>query len=474
MSWYARSWFGAGAALLTGGLFAASLDVGPAGPLALIAPIPLLVYALSARRAWSVALAAVTARALSLGGVVYVYDQLPVVALLAFVGVYSLIYAAIVLSSRWVARTAPAGLAVVSYPLLLVAAEFLFGLVSPHGSFGAMGYSLVDILPLLQVASIGGVAALTFCVALVPMTVAVCLARPETWRAALVYGGVPLVMACLFGALRMLQPAETQARVALVGIDAFEARAYRDEPQGVETAEAFAAQVSGLAPAHAEYIVLPEKQLGGARRADAEGGLLASAAANASATVIAGFDEVLPDGSRVNSAQVLVPGQAVQRYLKRRMIPGLELGYTAGAGPMVTGTRGVAICKDMDFPNMIRQYGERGVQLLLVPAWDFVLDGRMHSRMALVRGVENGFALARAAAAGRLTASDRYGRVIAEATTSRAAPVTVVADLGLRGGGTGYTRFGDLFAWLCVAGVAVLLGRRTWDTHGVARVDRSA
>ena len=190
--------------------------------------------------------------------------------------------------------------------------------------------------------------------------------------------------------------------------------------------------------------------------------------------MVAGFDEVLPDGSRVNSAQVLVPGQGVQRYLKRRMIPGLELGYTAGAGPMVMGTRGVAICKDLDFPNMIRQYGEQGVQLLLVPAWDFVLDGRLHSRMALVRGVENGFAIARAAAAGRLTASDRYGRVIAEAITSRAAPVTLVADLGLRGGGTGYTRCGDLFAWLSVAGAAILLGlrrRRTRRSPSVARAE---
>jgi len=87
---------------------------------------------------------------------------------------------------------------------------------------------------------------------------------------------------------------------------------------------------------------------------------------------------------------------------------------------------------------------------MLVPAWDFVKDARMHSRMALVRGVENGFAIARAAAGGNLTASDRYGRVIAEATTSRERPVSVSTELGLRGGGTLYTRVGDAFAWLCV------------------------
>ena len=474
MSWHANPWFGAMAALVTGGLFAVSLDVGPVGPLALLAPVPLLIYALSAPRAWSVALAAAVARVVSLGGVVYVYDELPLVALLAFIAMFALLYAAIVLTTRWLARTAPAGIAVFSYPLLLVSAEFLFGLISPHGSFGAMGYSLVDLVPLLQIASLGGVAALTFCAALVPMTVAVALTRPRIWRVAAIYGAVPILLVLAFGAVRLAQPYESRARVALVGIDAYEARAYRGEAQGIETAQAFAAQLRQLAPARADYIVLPEKQLGGARRAEAETVLLAAAHAQAASTVVAGFDEVLPDGSRVNSAQVLVPGQGVQRYLKRRMIPGLELGYTAGAGPMVMGTRGVAICKDLDFPNMIRQYGEQGVQLLLVPAWDFVLDGRLHSRMALVRGVENGFAIARAAAAGRLTASDRYGRVIAEAITSRAAPVILVADLGLRGGGTGYTRCGDLFAWLSVAGAAILLGlrrRRTRRSPSVARAE---
>jgi apolipoprotein N-acyltransferase len=178
--------------------------------------------------------------------------------------------------------------------------------------------------------------------------------------------------------------------------------------------------------------------------------------------VVVGFDEVLPDGTRVNSAQVLAAAHPVRRYLKRHLIPGLEPGYEVGRAPWIDGVYGVAICKDLDFPATIRAYGEREVQLLLVPAWDFVLDGRMHARMALVRGVENGFAIARAAAAGRLTASDRYGRVIAEAATSFTEPVTVTADLGLRAGGTWYGRHGDVFAWLCAVSATALLAWRAW------------
>ena len=184
MNWRASPWFGVVSAAFTGVLFLASLDVGPWGPLALLAPVPLLIYALSAPRAITVALAAAGARAIGLAGIVYVYDDFPLAAMLAFVAAFSLIYAGVVLLTRWLARSTPSALAVFSYPLLLVTSEFLFGMVSPHGSFGAMGYALVDVLPLLQAASVGGVPALTFCVALAPMTVALAVASPKQWRAA--------------------------------------------------------------------------------------------------------------------------------------------------------------------------------------------------------------------------------------------------------------------------------------------------
>ena len=389
---------------------------------------------------------------MSMGGIVYVYGHdIPLPAMLVLISLGAAIYAGVVLLARWCARVAPPALAVFAYPLWLVTSEWLFGLVSPNGSFGDMGYSLVNFLPLLQVASIGGMAALTFCVALVPMTLAVAIARPAEARGALIAGGIPVALALIFGFARLSQDYQSHARVALVGIDSTMAQAYRGEPQDLETAQAFAAQVRALGAGHPDYIVLPEKQLGGARPTGESARQLAQAASEvAPATVIVGFDERLSASERVNSAQILAPGKPVQRYLKRHMVPGLELGYTLGRDSFVDGTRGVAICKDMDFPATIRDYGSRGVELMLVPAWDFVKDARMHSRMALVRGVENGFAIARAAAGGNLTASDRYGRVIGEATTSREHPVTVMTDLGMRGGGTIYTRIGEAFAWLCV------------------------
>lgn len=459
MSWQGRPWIGVLATLLTGALFALSLDVGPFGPLALIAPLPVLIYALAAPRAWQVGVAAAVARMIGTAGLFIVYGRIiPIPALIVSTLLFGALFAVVVLMTRWLARTAHPAVAVFTYPLLLTTTEWLSGIAAPHGSFGAMGYALVDILPLLQVASFGGLPALTFILALVPMTVALMIVRPIDGRAALVAGGLPVVAALIFGTVRLEEPFPNQATVALVGLDAFEARSFRGPADDLETARAYAAEVRRFAPDKPDYIVLPEKQFGGARDGSAASAILADAIATLpTTTLVAGFDELLADGSRVNSAQLLGAGAPTKRYLKRRMIPGVELGYTAGPGPWVEGSLGVAICKDMDFPAMTRGYGERGVELLLVPAWDFVRDGRMHSRMAVVRGVENGFAIARAAAAGRLTVSDRHGRIVAEAVTSADRPVTVVSDVGLLGGGTPYVRIGDAFAWLCIAGTILLL-----------------
>jgi apolipoprotein N-acyltransferase len=155
------------------------------------------------------------------------------------------------------------------------------------------------------------------------------------------------------------------------------------------------------------------------------------------------------------------PQQPPAQYLKRRLIPGLEDEFRPGDADLVLGDLGIAICKDMDFAPMIREYGQNGVRLMLVPAWDFRSDTALHARMALVRGVENGFAVVRAAANGILTVSDAYGRMVAEAETSTDYPVTLTATVGLIDHGTFYGRIGDLFGWLTVL-AALLLPLPQW------------
>jgi apolipoprotein N-acyltransferase len=110
----------------------------------------------------------------------------------------------------------------------------------------------------------------------------------------------------------------------------------------------------------------------------------------------------------------------------------------------------IAVCFDMDFPALVRDYRRSGATVVFVPAWDFGRDAWLHSRMAITRGVENGLTVVRAARQGLLTVSDPHGRVLAEAPTKGASLVSVTSGLPRRAVPTLYTKFGDWLAWTCI------------------------
>ncbi len=111
----------------------------------------------------------------------------------------------------------------------------------------------------------------------------------------------------------------------------------------------------------------------------------------------------------------------------------------------------------MDFPKLSREYARDGANLLLVPAWDFNIDRWLHARMAVLRAVENGFALARSARNGLLTLSDNRGRILAEAVTVPGRFVSISGKINIDRETTFYTMSGDWFAWLCIVLFVFLL-----------------
>ena len=148
-------------------------------------------------------------------------------------------------------------------------------------------------------------------------------------------------------------------------------------------------------------------------------------------------------------------------YVKHHLLPPFEDVDRPGTELTLlsqpTGVWGIEICKDMDFPTLSRQYGAKGVGLLLVPAWDFTLDGWLHGRMAVMRGVESGFTIARTAKTGQLTVSDDRGRVLGEESSAAAPFSSLVVKAPVRHTDTLYLRWGDYFAWANVTAVLVLL-----------------
>ena len=156
-------------------------------------------------------------------------------------------------------------------------------------------------------------------------------------------------------------------------------------------------------------------------------------------------------------------GDVLSEYSKQHLVPLLEMRFRPGDRDAIVeldGRRfGIAICKDMGFPRLARRYGRAEIDAMLTPAWDFVIDGEYHARMAVLRGIEQGFSVIRTANSGMLTISDPYGRIVAEAKSDDAPVATLFAEAPVGSVRTLYRAVGDVFGWSCVV-VAVFLTMR--------------
>ena len=123
------------------------------------------------------------------------------------------------------------------------------------------------------------------------------------------------------------------------------------------------------------------------------------------------------------------------------------------------GKIATVICYDMDFPRLVRQAGQAGADLMLVPINDWNEVKLMHRNMAVFRAIENGFSLVRANSyQGLSTAADYQGRILAMTDQYTTEERLMIADVPSQGVTTIYSRIGDLFAWLCMAGFVAVVG----------------
>jgi len=119
------------------------------------------------------------------------------------------------------------------------------------------------------------------------------------------------------------------------------------------------------------------------------------------------------------------------------------------------GRIGAAICFDLDFPDLVLREGRTGADIMLVPSSDWREIDPLHTRMALMRGIENGCSIVRPTAKGLSAAADYEGRMLASADFFQTNDPVMVAQVPVRGVRTIYARVGDLFAGLCALGVLV-------------------
>lgn len=200
----------------------------------------------------------------------------------------------------------------------------------------------------------------------------------------------------------------------------------------------------------------------------------------------------------LNSVYFLSPdGQTLGRYDKQHLVPFGEYiplkssllffldklvegigDFEAGTGPTVltltpkprpaaAGTAGtvprpinfgVAICYEVIFPNLVRQFAANGAEFLVTvtnDAWFGASSAAsQHFSMVVFRSVENHLAFARSANTGISGFIDPFGRIVE--TTPTFTEQAVKATMQVWRPHTFYSRHGDVFAYGCAIICALL------------------
>ncbi|MEZ5959702.1 MAG: nitrilase-related carbon-nitrogen hydrolase [Hyphomonadaceae bacterium] len=447
------------AALISGALLAQAYSLNPFWPLAWLAPIPLLIAAIGATRLGAFAYGAIAGAVSMVLMVGYFMQFGGIVPVLIIMLIKALIWGAMAYAVRGAARLLPKWVAVFVFPSLMAGIDTLIAATSPHGSAGSLAYSQMDFLPVIQIASLGGAPAITFVVSLFASAVAILITKR-----ALISTIAPtalIVGALVFGLTRVpvVEPEVPSGPPRTLNATLIAGDQFEGIPMDWRAVwNGYTPQIERAADEGRRIVVLPEKiaLLPEDERAVAIE-QLAEIARRRDILIVAGADDEDERG-RFNRAFAFAR-EAWDKYDKRHMIPGFESHFAPGSGPLIfehEGVRyGVAICKDMDFPALGREYA--GVAIMLVPAWDFTDDAWLHSRMAMLRGVESGYAIARSARNGALTVSDAYGRVSHEAPSGPQTAYSVTIPR-TGPGPTLYARFGDAFGWSTLALAALLIG----------------
>jgi apolipoprotein N-acyltransferase len=378
------------------------------------------------------------------------------------------------------------------FPAAVTTVELVGAISSAYGTAGSTAYSQYAGLPLLQLASVTGIWGLTFLVSWLAPVVNQLWERGWSGsggKAPAVLFVATLAAALLFGGTRLAfaAPAAETVRVAALAPDRqlsdlayaapeldpggpAERAAVRDEYFRPVLEELFERSereaVAGakiIAWSEAAVRTLQEDQAAVVARA-ADLARQHRVYLQVSMIVqLADADGSAGDPVNENHAVLLDPsGAVVWDYLKSRPVPGD--GHEPGPGVVPTvdtpyGRLATVICQDDFFPDLIRQAGRAGVDILLVPSSDWKSVSAWHAEQAPFRAVENGAALVRPTRQGISLATDAQGRLLGhKADYYVASDQTLVVSVPTQGTDTWYARMGDTVAWASVVGLLVLTG----------------
>ena len=410
----------------------------------------------------------------------------PTLALAGYCGLY---VGAVAGAVSWLARPS-AGWALAVSPLLWVGGEWIRGHLFGGFPWGLLGYSQYLSLPVIQIAELGGVYAVSLVIVAANAALAGCLVLSR--RAAL--NGVAMAAALLvgtlgFGAWRLSAPAPTgENRVAIMQ-PSIEQPLKFVPGHAAATVEIYLTLTRRAGAERPQLIVWPETALSTPLRRDPEiASTLESLSAAIGAPLLVGSIDVegkAPPKLR-NSAFLLTERGIVGRYDKIRLVPfgefvplsgliGFVRGWAQFIAELEPGSRAsvfsgppapfaVVICYEGIFPELVRELVRGGARLIVNmtnDAWFGRTAGPwQHLAMYPFRAVEHRVAVVRAANTGVsafIAPSGQIGR-----HTALFERTVITEPVPLRTVETIYSRFGDWLAYLALLVSGAALALRAW------------
>lgn len=435
--------------------------------------------------------------------VVTTYGKLPVVASIAVFLILTCYMALYVgLTCCLVRAAAERGIPLVlGFPVFWVGLEYVRSFLLTGFPWASLGYSQYRQLQLIQIADLTGVYGVSFLVVLANVVIYLLIRRfagRDRGAGRPLYGAVAFVLllaGCLaYGTWRLGQERPgRQLRVALIqgNID----QGIKWDPAFMEATIAIYERLSRQGASGADLLVWPESAAPFFFQEEGSPSeRIRALARQTGVSLLFGSPAFVDDsdGRRYyNSAYLVSPaGEVLGRSDKMHLVPFGEYVPLArflpfvnklveGVGdfspgqtiaPLDTGAArlGVLVCFEGIFPDLARRHVRAGAQVLV----NITNDGwygrssapYQHLSMAVFRAVENRRPLVRAANTGISALIDATGRI--ERPSGLFEEAIVAGSITLGGADTGYTRWGDLFARVCLLAVAVAGGAWGWRLPG--------
>ena len=397
--------------------------------------------------------------------------------------VFGLLYSIGFLPDRLLVRKFHGFASTLVFPVTYTAYEFLFTWPSPMSSFNSFAYNLSSSEYLTQLASITGLWGVTFIIcwfaSIVNWLWEEKLDWQRIWRGLTIYGGVMLVV-FLYGLVRLTAFLPQPGTVNIHGVietdytvDYWQTTIAPQIAIDPATVKAFAAPdyesyldaTLREARAGAQIVTWPELSVVVYRQdLDTLLDRVSGIARQEGIYLAIGIGLLDPELNPINVAEnrlmIFDPqGKIVIDQIKYGCTAAFGM-YTAQIQTVDTpyGRLGGVICCDADFPYVVRQASQKGVDILLVPAYEPTREELWaHSQMVPFRSFENGISIFRTTIQGYSLAIDPYGRTLAAMDDALADQGVFVAQVPMHHVFTVYSLIGDGFGWLPVGGFVVLI-----------------